>query len=25
VILDIDERGAYVVDRKWATFAGFSL
>jgi branched-chain amino acid transport system substrate-binding protein len=25
VILDIDERGAYVVDRKWAEFAGFSL
>jgi branched-chain amino acid transport system substrate-binding protein len=25
VILQIDKRGAYVVDRKWATFAGFSL
>jgi branched-chain amino acid transport system substrate-binding protein len=25
VILDIDKRGAYVVDRKWAEFAGFSL
>jgi branched-chain amino acid transport system substrate-binding protein len=25
VILDIDGRGAYVVDRKWAEFAGFSL
>jgi ABC-type branched-subunit amino acid transport system substrate-binding protein len=24
VILDIEERGAYVVDRKWAEFAGFS-
>jgi branched-chain amino acid transport system substrate-binding protein len=25
VILDIDKRGAYVVDRKWAEFASFSL
>lgn len=25
VILDIDKQGAYVVDPKWAAFAGFSL
>jgi len=25
VILRIDDQGKYVVDPKWATFAGFSL